>query len=575
MPCVGRRFKPLPNETLVLKSRTYTIRPHPMAPNMPFAAEGRRAVVFNLQDGAGAKWALKVFKSKYRVSSLVDSAALVGNYQHLAGMIAARRTVIAPGDEAAVECPDLAYSTLMPWIEGNTWYDLLLNPAKFRSQYDHGASLRICGTFLKVMEGLEHAGITHTDIAPGNVMLNLTTINVQLVGLEHIYVPGIPEPEIKNMGSSGYQHPKAEAGKGNWCADGDRYATAVMAAEMLLFANPDTESFSSDSGLFGGDRNTSTGTQRFNATFPYLQSVAPHFAELFRTAWMSETLDACPLASELSLAIAKVPLPPTFRWELLGQGPRGHTTQPSCVAVPMTPPSPRKPTPPIVDQSGLSGSSTPEQARIDGSPYRIAIGHPHSLPKGISSRILVILHHPNAFKKTKRILDLDFKSTSKRTAGYKLCKDQTDLQEQTRVQIELVSQAIDFSSPVTLELSGSTCCARFVARPREDSLVLNQTIKVLIRETESGGERYSGFIQMKITDYVFDHISRPVFSRCMSAILAVGSLITFFLTNWGKLSHAFGLTTSATAFVLGSGLFGISLRDLVFQKRSSPIRSNG
>jgi len=329
MPCVGRRFKPLPNETLVLKSRTYTIRPHPMAPTSPFAAEGRRAVVYNLQDGAGAKWALKVFRRAFRVSSLVDSAALVGQYQHLPGMIAARRTVIAPGDEAAVECPDLAYSTLMPWIEGNTWYDLLLNPSKFRPQYDHGASLRICGTFLKVMEGLEHAGLTHTDIAPGNVSVNLNTLGVQLLDLEDIYVAGIAEPDVKNMGSSGYQHPSAEAGKSTWCAEGDRYATAVMAAEMLLFANPDTESFSSDSGLFGGDRNTSTGTQRFNATFPYLQSVAPHFAELFRSAWMSETLDACPLASQLSQAIAKVPLPPTFRWEPLTKGPQGHITQPS------------------------------------------------------------------------------------------------------------------------------------------------------------------------------------------------------------------------------------------------------
>jgi serine/threonine protein kinase len=374
MPCTGTKFKPLPNETLVLKKQTYTVRPHPMAPTSPLAAEGRRAVVISLQDVDGAKWALKVFRKAFRVSSLVGSATLVGRYQYLPGMIAARRSVIEPKDEAAVECPDLAYSTLMPWIEGTTWFDMLLKMAEYRRKYDLRASLRICGTFLKVMDGLEQAGVTHTDIAPGNVSVNLKTFDVQLLDLEDIYVADAPEPKVKNTGSSGYRHPSADDGKTTWCAEGDRYATAVMAAEMLLLASPDVDSQSSDGGLFGGDRTTTTGTQRFNATYPYLQSVAPDFAELFRLAWMSDDFEACPTASQLASAIAKVPLPayqPPPHWlewveipddkntaHSQPQGPNGNG---SVWVVDTTPPPPTPPPP------------TPKPKRISGFQWALIV----------------------------------------------------------------------------------------------------------------------------------------------------------------------------------------------------------
>lgn len=380
MPCTGDRFDPLPNETLDLGQRTYVIRPHPRAPTTTFAATGRRATVYNLLGPGDTKWALKVFKRKFQVPSLMDSAKLVGRFRHLPGMTAAQRTVIGPKFKAVINCRDLLYSTLMPWIEGTTWYDMLLTASKHPGpQYDLRTSLGICGTFLKVMEGLEQAGVTHTDIAPGNVSVNLATFDVQLLDLEDIYSAGIPEPEVKNTGSPGYCHP---SGIATWCTEGDRYATAVMAAEMLLLACPDTDGPSGDSGVFAGDRNTTSGTLRFNATFPYLQSVGPDFAELFRSAWMSKTLKDCPLASQLSSAIAKVPLPPPTK------PPKAVMTSPKPVVkwIPPSPPShtsstqpkPQPQNPTGINPASWSGRTTPPPVKPPKPPP------PPPLPKRLS-----------------------------------------------------------------------------------------------------------------------------------------------------------------------------------------------
>src|SRR4051794_20941692 len=121
MPCISGKFKPAPKETLQLPGGRYVIQPHPAAAHMPFSAEGRRAIVYNLEKTGGGSWALKVFKRKYQTPDLMNSAGELRKLSVLPGMLAASRSVVAPADQVAVECPDLSYATLMPWIAGTTW----------------------------------------------------------------------------------------------------------------------------------------------------------------------------------------------------------------------------------------------------------------------------------------------------------------------------------------------------------------------------------------------------------------------------------------------------------------------
>jgi hypothetical protein len=69
---------------------------------------------------------------------------------------------------------------------------------------------------------------------------------------------------------------------------------------------------------------------------------------------------------------------------------------------------------------------------------------------------------------------------------------------------------------------------------------------------------------------MFDHVSRPFFSKCMSIVLTAGSFTTFLLTALGKLDQTLGLTSGATGLLLGSALFGNLFRGYISHRRSLP-----
>ncbi len=208
-------------------------------------------------------------------------------------------------------------------------------------------------------------------------------------------------------------------------------------------------------------------------------------------------------------------------------------------------------------------------------PLRVSIAHPRMFSKGHGSRVLVTLYLAGQAEEVRKALDSDFSNGSvAKREPYVEKRDATDIELRTRVQVELFSQAIDFSQAVTLDLSKSINCARFLAKPREDCLTGEHQAKVIIKDCVTGAERYSGFFQAKIVDYMFDHVSRPFFSKCTSAVLTAGSLVTFLLTILGRFDHTLGLSTGTAALLLGSAVFGNVFKKYVSPDRSLPRRAS-
>jgi hypothetical protein len=192
------------------------------------------------------------------------------------------------------------------------------------------------------MKGLEAVGVAHSDIAPGNVMVKVEDGDVQLLDLEDLCTPDSVAPKDRITGQTGYIHPSAhldeQSGSASfttWCREGDRYATAVLATEMLVLSQPQLAANASDTGFFGGDRTSSLAAKRCADALPFLRSVCPAFADLFEKAWTSETLAACPTVAELRDGIprrqsAPNPIPPVprRRWWWWRSTPR-HSAVPS------------------------------------------------------------------------------------------------------------------------------------------------------------------------------------------------------------------------------------------------------
>lgn len=83
-------------------------------------------------------------------------------------------------------------------------------------------------------------------------------------------------------------------------------------------------------------------------------------------------------------------------------------------------------------------------------------------------------------------------------------------------------------------------------RPGSHSVVLS------VVDIETQVEYLSTSLDVRVVDFAFDHVSRPLLSKAMSAVLGLGSLTMFVLTALEQVDKAFGLTAGTAAAVLTS-----------------------
>lgn len=303
MTMVAKQFDPSVYEACVLFGETYVVQPHPASPTRRYAQKGGRGRVFQLRHKRSSSlWALKVFDPRYRVSSLSTMAQQLSLVEGYEGMHAAKRRVILPSDPVVGVYPNLEYAMMIPWIHGKTWFDLLVEAGKGSLQLSTPASLRLCRRFLEVIAGLEASGMAHTDLAPGNVVFELSSYDVQLLDLEDMYMPDAPSAKMAK-GSKGYRHACGDtSGVNFWRADGDRYSAAVLAAEILILSNHGLARRVTEEGYFADHRLDAQAAARFGDAKGWLSKIAPTFATLFERAWLAETIAECPRVSDLCAA---------------------------------------------------------------------------------------------------------------------------------------------------------------------------------------------------------------------------------------------------------------------------------
>ena len=159
-------FQPDINQELVIGGVICHIAEHPYAPGMPYGQEGRTAVVYQLAGEDGNR-AFKVFKPRYRVPALVSLSRRLAPFADLPGLRVCRRSVLTPQQEGDVlfDHPDLIYAVVMPWIEGPSWMEVLLNHQKISPQ----ESLSIARAFAGVLAGMEQEGLAHCDLSGPNL----------------------------------------------------------------------------------------------------------------------------------------------------------------------------------------------------------------------------------------------------------------------------------------------------------------------------------------------------------------------------------------------------------------------
>ncbi len=333
-------FDPRPNDILTIDGATYLVAEHPAAPGVAYGQEGRAAIVYQVVDPHGVAWALKVFRPRFRVPSLVSLAGKLAAFADIRGLSVCRRMVLTgrKHTELLRLHSDLTYTVLMPWINGPTWMQVVLEQQPFTP----GQSLRLVHALLHLLAEMEERGLAHCDVSGPNVILPALAANatsstdseVALVDVEQMFGPDLSKPEILPGGSAGYAHKTAPTGL--WSSNADRFAGAVLLAEVLGWCDERVRNSAAGESYFSADE-----VQRDSGRYRLLsQSLRDHWgmevAAFFDRAWQSEILGECATFGEWLVVLpASVIATETFNDGRDG-GATGHALE--SVTVPYTKP---------------------------------------------------------------------------------------------------------------------------------------------------------------------------------------------------------------------------------------------
>lgn len=334
-------FDPIPGQALTFEDTTYQIAEHPAAPGIAYGQEGRAAIVYKL-NAAKSPLALKVFKPQYRSPALTAQAGKFAPFAALPGLTVCRRTVLTPQRHGPLlrQFPDLTYAVLMSWVEGPTWMQVLQEKTALSPEQ----SLAIAQAFARILAELEQQGIAHCDLSGANLILPALTPDsnsasshppIELVDVEQIYAASLERPEEIPSGSDGYAHQTVRQER-IWNAKADRFAGAVLLAEMLGWCDPTVRETAYGENFFDPQEMMRPG-RRFDLLNQSLSARwGSGVANLFERAWASETLAHCPTFGEWLVALPEVVPQPATKETAPGETGDDPAVAPACEEDPVT-----------------------------------------------------------------------------------------------------------------------------------------------------------------------------------------------------------------------------------------------
>ena len=291
-------FQPTPGLVLNIQNKVYKIAEHPTAPGVPYGQEGRRAVVYQLIAEAGEKFALKVFKDRFRVPGMVGVAERLEQYANINGLQVCERVILTASRhrDLLTQYPELTYAVLMPWVEGSTWQEILISQELFSPT----RSLSLAKSFAEMLVNLEEISLAHCDLSGANLIIQ-TEDQPALVDLEEMYNPDFTKPESLPAGSPGYAHKTAP--KGLWNARSDRFAGTVLLIEMLCWHDHNVREAAWGESYFS-PRDMQNENQRLDVLRQSLETYyGKRILDLFYQVWLSDSLRDCPTFAEWAVAL--------------------------------------------------------------------------------------------------------------------------------------------------------------------------------------------------------------------------------------------------------------------------------
>ena len=190
-----------------------------------------------------------------------------------------------------------------------------------------------------------------------------------------------------------------------------------------------------------------------------------------------------------------------------------------------------------------------EDLQIKEEKYRISIAYPKLLSKRHSSLFIVHLYLPKMRQKDLQKLDWSLRQEPEEVI------EESALEKGQGVKIKFFSPELMFSDSVVMKLDKDIKTTNLLAKPNDSCQPGTHKVILSISDAMTEVEYLNYPLEVKITDYAFDHISRPFLSKAASVVIGVGSLTMFILTLLGQIDTTLGLASGSVAGVLASGIY--------------------
>ena len=338
-------FQPNPGDQLVINGKAYEIGRHPAAQGLAYAQAGRQGIVYQLIPVGGqlheAK-ALKVFFPKFRAPSMVYQSENMEKYSECQGLQVCKRDVLTPerNGELIAKHPDLLYAVIMPWVYGTTWFDMVSGQTVLQRE----ESLALAKSLASIGSGMEQRGLAHCDLSAPNVLLPFFSevelpehaSPIELVDVEQMYSPKMDRPDALLAGSPGYAAHRT-VHSGLWSAYADRFAGAILLAEMLGWCDPAVVDKSWGESYFDQHEMQNPCERFFILRKSLERNWGSQIVELFTRAWDSQDLSSCPTFGEWLIMLSNVPeMMPEEPVPVVAQEPEVEDTHEEEVVIPDT-----------------------------------------------------------------------------------------------------------------------------------------------------------------------------------------------------------------------------------------------
>jgi len=192
---------------------------------------------------------------------------------------------------------------LMPRIQGYDWATLADEIRDGSTVLDQRQRFTICKNLTRLVELLEGNLCCHRDLSCGNVFIDLETGQVYLIDFDSFYHLTLKMPQATTCGTAGYiSHHAWNNGKlephRTWCQHADRYALALLNAEILLVKRGIQTT--GDGGLFDQEELKTQSGKGIDSVLAELKAKYPHAAKLFQRAIHSSCFLDCPSPQDWS-----------------------------------------------------------------------------------------------------------------------------------------------------------------------------------------------------------------------------------------------------------------------------------